>query len=411
MGDLPFGKLLFPEACWSKDLISGAVFPYFQDENILFPLHPSATTFLAQVDPFSFIHFVNERKPIWSDKFNKFLGLWRAYRESLEQTTKLIRPLHGVAYKTTVLSYPRDDTAWQASQDLLDASNIPKEIISQIVEPYSAADELFAHIFFEKALEIYGSPKKNTEDTALNHGSDREHEWSARNVDWRPLYEYCDGLFRNLELNQLLSVTYMFRVRGIGLIPSCLLSNPRLIDFLEALPIEEESESKDRWRDTSHDTVAWEFFRQLLSPRLDPLTPASVDTISSIVLNRRHEVDALKNKCLQLALELQSEPNISSQQEVVSEHIRLYVENEVQQLLDIDKASVQEFLDSVFSDEKTWLGVLGFVYSVFQGGPLLTAGAALYGVANLGSKAYKAAAERRNKLAVSGYALLYRVKD
>jgi len=59
-----------------------------------------------------------------------------------------------------------------------------------------------------------------------------------------------------------------------------------------------------------------------------------------------------------------------------------------------------------FSDEKTWVGISTFIFSAASGlSSLLTAGAAIYGIGKMASKAIKAAAARRKKLKVSDYTL------
>ncbi|PYJ66334.1 MAG: hypothetical protein DME76_17215, partial [Verrucomicrobia bacterium] len=98
-------------------------------------------------------------------------------------------------------------------------------------------------------------------------------------------------------------------------------------------------------------------------------------------------------------------------QKRIRQHIRVHVEADLQAVLSLDKKAIRELLDSVFSDEKTWVGIAAFVYSLIQGGPVLTAGAAIYALSSLGSKAVKAAASRRQKLEVSDYALLYRMRQ
>jgi hypothetical protein len=80
-------------------------------------------------------------------------------------------------------------------------------------------------------------------------------------------------------------------------------------------------------------------------------------------------------------------------------------------LLSVDKTAGKEFLDSVFADEKAWAASGALLYSLCQGGPALTAGAAFATLASVGSKAMKAAAERRKKLEASDYTLLYRAAN
>jgi hypothetical protein len=97
-------------------------------------------------------------------------------------------------------------------------------------------------------------------------------------------------------------------------------------------------------------------------------------------------------------------------QKHIGQHIRANVEGEIESLLVVNKATVNDFLDSVFADAKAWIGIGVFLYSFAQGGPLLTAGGAIGTLASVGSKAMKAASERRKKLEVSDYTLLYRMR-
>jgi hypothetical protein len=112
-----------------------------------------------------------------------------------------------------------------------------------------------------------------------------------------------------------------------------------------------------------------------------------------------------------LALDLGDERDLEVLEKRITQHIRGKVEAEVQAVLSLDKKAVNELLDSVFSDEKTWIGIATFLYSLVHGGPILTAGAAIYALSSIGSKAVKAAASRRQKLEVNDYALLYRMKQ
>jgi hypothetical protein len=83
-------KLFLPDSCWSKELVSGALFLYFQKQPIWFTLHPSVSTFMTGVDPFSFFRLVEERRPDWAPKFFQFVQFWRDYIASLRDTDKLL---------------------------------------------------------------------------------------------------------------------------------------------------------------------------------------------------------------------------------------------------------------------------------------------------------------------------------
>lgn len=94
---------------------------------------------------------------------------------------------------------------------------------------------------------------------------------------------------------------------------------------------------------------------------------------------------------------------------VVERFLRHEVDSEIQSLLGLNPAAIDRFVQSVLTDEKSWLTTLGAVAAAFMGAPLLTAGAALAAVSSLGAKAAKSAFERRDRLRTSDYRLLYRV--
>jgi hypothetical protein len=219
-----------------------------------------------------------------------------------------------------------------------------------------------------------------------------------------------DKLFSSKELEEILTTTYMFRVSMLKGIPAVLLSNPNIVAFLSSLPVEIKRSNDNGQTFVDLDVVGWEFFRQLLSPKTDPLDDNSVAEVLKLIERRPAEIDALIRKCLSLAQDLSGETDLETLQNRVTQHIRANVEGEIQSLLFVDKAAVNEFLDAVFADYKAWAGIGTFLYSLTEGGQFLTAGGAIATLATAGSKAVKAVAERRKKLETSDYALLYRMK-
>ena len=125
---------------------------------------------------------------------------------------------------------------------------------------------------------------------------------------------------------------------------------------------------------------------------------------------RDKEIVRLKNRCFALAEELGDEADLELLQRNIRNHIRASVENEVQDVLDLDNQALNDLLDSVFADEKTWVGIAIFLYSLINGGDVLTAGSAIYALASIGSKAFKAARQQRQRLKTNDYALIYRMK-
>jgi hypothetical protein len=404
-------KLVFPDPCWDRSLISGALFLYFHDEKVGLTLHPSVSTFLTGIDPFDFIRLVEARKPHWMPKFSRFIDYWRVFQSNLRETSALLEPLRGTALNTIWMSYPKGAEAWDAAEELLASSDLPLREVAELIDPFSASDELFAHIFFERYLELYEGHRTPEQMFAL--GAEAARSGNARKpvqLDWTALYAFCNERFHSAELEALLATAYMFRLPILRAVPTILLSNPNLVRFLASLPVEANRAGGATEPNIHFDVVAWEFFRQLVSPRLDPLNAETVQEIVGLTRTRLAEIDRLKRRCLSLAEGLGSETNLEELQKRIRQHIRAHVEPELQAVLSLDKKASREFLDSVFSDEKTWLGVATFVYSLLQGGPALTAAAAIYALSSLGSKAVKAAATRRQKLEVSDFALLYRIR-
>lgn len=404
-------KLVFPDTCWNKDLISGALFLYFHDEKVGLTLHPSVSTFMTGIDPFEFIRLVEARKPDWLPKFARFVTYWRGFQSRLRETSALLEPLRGTGFKTIWMSYPKGTMAWGSAEEVLASSELRLQEIVELIDPFSASDELFAHIFFERYLELYEGHRTPEQMMAL--GAERFLSASAPEpiqVDWTALYGYCNERFHSDELDALLATAYMFRFPILKASPAVLLSNPSLVRFLASLPLEAKRAGAGPATNLDFDVVAWEFFRQLVSPRLDPLDAESVRRIVELVHSRSAEIDGLKRRCLSLAEDLGNETDLEELQKRIRHHLRVHVEADVQAVLSLDKKAVRELLDSVFSDEKAWLGIAAFVYSLVQGGPVLTAGAAILALSSLGSKAVKAASTRRQKLEVSDYALLYRIR-
>ena len=359
--------------------------------------------------------FVDEKKPAWHANFRRFTQIWSEYRSVLNHTSKILEPLRETSFKTILFSDPRGDDAWEAGEELIASSSLAFEQIQGAIDPFSASDELFAHIFFEVFLTLY---ERTVEESIAFKQSLATGKIPEKKIsDWSPLFEYCDTRFKSTPLEQLLTIAYMFRAPMLRGMPGVLLTNGKLIPFLSSLPIQ-MSRGKEHKEDIEpdedgidRDVIAWEFFRQLTSPRLDPVSAETVKRIRDLVANHPAEIAALRRRCFDLAADLFSVKNLETLERRIAGYIRSKVEVEIQELFFLNKAAVNEFLDLVFSDEKTWVGIATFIFSAASGlNPLLTAGAAIYGIGNVASKTIKAAAARRKKLEVSDYALLYRMQ-
>jgi len=406
-------KLILPDAIWNPGQLSGAAFLYFRDDKLALTLHPSVSTFLTGIDPFSYLKYLDVKSPSWKPEFAKFYDLWRTHQVNLHNTDKILSPLRETSISTIWLSYDRGTHAWEMAGDIIASSSLDAEAISRLIDPFHAADELFAHIFFEKVLEVL-HPHQGQE-LFVNLGKDpiRDSKKGVQlrsDFEWEPIHLYIGELFKQNSLSVLLTRAYMFRMPMLRQSDGFMLSNERLIGFLASLPVIHEGEKGDQDFEITTDVIAWEFFRQLLSDYVDPLDHSKVETIGKILKTRQGEIDRLKNKCYDLAGELSAEKNLEKLIRLISDHIKAKVLNDLQDLLQIDKTSFDQFIDEVFSDQKVWASVATFLFSLIHGGEILTAGSAIVGLSTLGAKAFKQAATRKEKLRSSAYSLIYRMK-
>lgn len=377
-----------------------------------FTLQPSVSSFLTGVDHFTFLPYLESKSPKWKDDFQKFHNLWYDHELRVLGTDRLLLPLKEPCFLTIQLAYDRGKHAWEVSGDILESSSLAMDEISGMIDPLHAADELFAHIFFEKVLEVQHPDEGIDSLVQVGMETARGQEGELRlrrDFDWGPVYAYCDELFGKHSLPDLLTRAYMFRVPILQQSNEFILSNERLIHFLASLPVSHDPSGSDPCGQDTLDVIAWEFFRQLLSPYLDPLNDSKVRTIGGIIQKRSEEIDRLKNKCYALANDISSATNLERLVRTVSDHIKAKVLNDLNDLLQINKESFDAFITDLFSDQKTWAAVAAFLFSLLHGGEILTAGSAVAALSAFGSKAFKHAAARKKKLRCSKYSLIYRM--
>ena len=414
--------MLFPDPYWRSDLVSGAAFLYFHDEGLMLPLHSSVSASAVGSNPFAFIEFVKERRPVWGQRFLELASLWFAFRRGLVEARKLIEPLHGHAFRTILVSYPHSRAAIDAGDSIVSASSLTEEQISRLVDPFTAADEIFAHLFLEKFLELV-HPDATPEDfvhmgqdiaassPSIGESTGPPVQWGPAtpvDFDWQPLFEYCAGLFDAYPSNErLLSRAYLVRFQILQQLPEVVLTNPHMIDLLASLPVDPPAETDDPNR--QFDTVGWEFFRQLVSPKSDPLDGERVRLLSELIEKRSDEVRRLKTKCLALGHELGGDPKLETMTDEVAMYIRLNVEKELAALFQLDRRAGEEFVTEVMSDRRVWAALIASVGTLASGDSTLAAGAGLYALSTVGSEAVRAVARRGRRLATSDYTLLYRM--
>ena len=255
--------------------------------------------------------------------------------------------------------------------------------MANMVNPLTASGELIRHIMLEAFLELNG--------------------------DVEALFKYCGELFIREPLPHLLVKGYFLRMPMLTQNPGMpvLLTNENLTEFLSTLPIEAVVETAE---EIDNDVIAWELFRQILSPHLDPLNAKRAELIAELLESRTEEIERLRLKCLALADEVKQPGMLEKLPSQIEKFIKTRLEREIAELLQIDQRALEKFFNALFADEKTWLAILTFITGITANQIHLTTGAAIATLSSIGAKAFKTAADRRQKLKQSDYTLVYTIR-
>lgn len=401
-------KLLFPEPMFNTGQLSFSSFLYFNKEKINLTLHPTVSLFMTGCDPFKFYKIIQDKNPAWFKSFAYVFDVWFRSLDLLHNTAKILSPLQNDCFKTIWLSYSRTEKALEENKEIIKTTNLNQEELLKIINIPMASHEFIAHVLFEKFLEFYENQiSKGLKN--LKEGVSVE-ESRVNNIDYLELYNYCDRLLTKNSIEDLLINSYFFRIKIIKQFPNILLTNERLLDFLNKLPTEFENYKNELSHYERNDIISWEIFRQITSKYIDSKQPEeSVKLISEFKRKQQSEIENLINRCQKLAEDFQGESNIDKLSTNISKHIKIHVEKEIKDLLRLKKHQYEDLFDEVFSDEKTWLAISTLAVSLVTGGPLLTAGAGLAAFANISAKSFKFAAQMDKKVKNSDYALIYRM--
>lgn len=373
------GVFAFPDPITSPDMLSGAVFLYFKD-----PLILTTPPLAIPSWGLGLIDLVKSRTPSWESKFINIVSTWRMQVEKFRATELLLEPLHKKSFNTYLLSYPATQNALEDAEKLASSSNMPLDSIAEVINIENACGEVCRHIMLEEFIE--------------------------NNNDLESLYEYCNNLFNKENLSHLLVKSYFLRLSLLKSMQKheqrILLTNYRLDRFLSSLPVENIVPDV---KNISNDVISWELFRQILSPRLDPLDKSRVDLIGEIIESRSDEIDHLRLKCLSLAEQIGETTDLKYLVERVQKVIKLNVEREISDILRLDRQSLDNFFVDLFGDEKTWIAIATFIAASISGHTHISTGAAIAALSSLGAKAFKQAANRKQKLKASDLALVYTI--
>lgn len=396
-------RLLYPDSLYDLDTISCSVFMYFQEDPFAETLHPTVSMFIGGCDPFKYREFVIKKNPVWKNTYLSLFNVWFNSEGRLHNTTTLLEPIKKLGLlKSIWLIYSKSEETLAQVKELILKVGVDYKTLFNAINIDHASQELMAHIHFEKFLEIYGSPSEKPSNS-----------YAPRNVDFRSLYEYCDSFFKRNSAEELLVNAYFLRLVSLQYFDKIMLSNEKLIPFLNRLQNNWGSSKEISWSYKEQvDVVAWEIFRQLLSPYIDNFdSKKRISLTEEFIIERKGEIEKLKFKCWKLAEDFKGEKNLENLSSNISHHISVYAENDIQELLKIDNKSFIELRDKIFSDEKTWIGLTAFIISIFTGGEIMTAGSAIITLSNIMAKSYKTYHETKKSIDKSDYSLIYRIKN
>ena len=408
----PKTTLFFPEPLFDLSQISMATFLYFQDEPVCLTLHPTVSLFMGGADPYYFAELIEKTNPKWINSFRYIYGTWHTNNQLLHRTQDIIEPFRNKFFKTILLSYSRTENALDENYDLIKSSGLSEDELINIIDIPLACEEVISHILYEKFLEYYDNriPDKEKYFKELKDGNFEE---TRIKVDYKEIIKYCNRLFKTNTLKELLIKSYFYRIKTLKHMPDILLSNNRLIRFLDNMPIDFKRIENNNSHYEDINIIAWEIFRQLTSKYIDNLDEYKrIEFTIKLRSDYNEEVINLKNKCFKLAEQFKGEKDLNTLIENISLHIKINTEKEIKELLKLDKKFTEEIIDSIFSDEKTWLALGTFLISTITGGGvLITSGAALAAIANVAAKSFKIAAENEKKIHSSDYSLIYRMNN
>ena len=367
---------VFPDPVTEPEMLSGAAFLYFQ-QPLMFTLPPLVLT----EDSYQLYPLIQERKPEWGNIFFNLFEAWRNQHDKLRETLEALEPLRK-SFKIVWLIYPANLEALERSSILAESSGLSLDSIAEMINPSTASGEIMRHIQLEAFLEL--------------------------DKDINALFEYCGEFFVREPLPHLLTKAYLLRLQMLTKMRKAplLLTNERLTKFFDNLPVETTAKID---KTIDNDVIAWELFRQILSPRLDPLNANRAQLIAELLNSRRNEVENLRLKCPVLAEQVKQPSTLQKLPTQIERIVKTQVEKELAELLQLNRQALEAFFTALFADDKTWLAIYSFIAGVSTGQVHLTTGGAIGALSSISAKAFMAAADRRHKLKTSDYTLVYSI--
>ena len=371
--------LMYPDPIIDIEMISGAMFLYFE-QPIAITLPPLVIT----KESYELLNVIIKRQPSWAGTFSEIFNTWLLQQKLCDDVFEILNPLkHDERLSIIWTIYSANALALRKSQELIDLSGKSFESIKKMINPISASGELIRHIMLETFLE-------------LDQDVDR-------------LFTYCSTLFEGELLDYLLVKSYLLRLQSLSSIAkgsSIGITNLRIWENVLNSVNNDESNIENK---LDRDVISWEIFKNIMSPRLDPLDKDKAEYICKLLKTQHGQIEKLRAKCFSLADKLRDSTKLVELPEKAVELIKSDVQNELSELFELDKKTLGDFLASVFSDEKTWVGVLSFIAGIISGQSTITIGGAIAALSFVGSKSVQVLNQKRTLISQSPYGLAYNI--
>ncbi len=370
---------IWPDPITDASQISGATFLYFDGPIIL-----TQTPVIYPLDYSPFPRLVELRNPSWRNTFEKQFYSWIQMKHLSNTTVDLFKPLKKIL--VCMLKYSASSRAIDEMSSFYEMLGINFDELKLSCNQYNAYGEFMRHLLFEKYYEY--------------------------DEDWEKVYRYYDEIVHQKVVEKLLVKSYFLRLfvfkDFIKANARILLTNQNLITLFSKMSI--HMQPIQTGQNIDIDIVEWELFRQILSPRLDPLDKEKIDFIIELLNEHGPEIQRFRLKCHQLAQELTIPDNLENLPVYVEKFIRQNVEHEIGDVLMLDRRDTDRFLENLFSDRMAWAGITTFLRGVVQEQQqLFTVGGLILAIATIGATAVRTLVARNEKISQNDFALVYRI--
>jgi hypothetical protein len=364
--------LMLPDPLYRGDQLGAAAVLWFNELTVSLP--PQVVT----RDSFAVLGRLESEEVPWQENLKVILGGWASLNKQSASTLEALADIRD-RIKVVWFVYNGDLDAMTRAGTLIRKCGLTHRELLNTIDLWVASAELTRHLFLERWLEV---------------GRDPDAFWTI-----------CGDTLNPSSFDDRLVEAYLLRLAAFkDDLPACVLSNPRLLDFIwRCWEISGAPDGSPDQRTTDIDVVGYEVFRHLVSPRLDPMDSAQAVLETSILMaTKPDEIAALRRQCLRLAEKVADVPLPRLESEVAT-FIELHVQDELAALLNMNERSLQDYLEGVMSDRGAWIFLLSSIAGAASGSSGFTIAGGIGVVATLLSKGVATKFQARKDLRDNPY--------